>query len=141
MATPLASFSARHTRSDGRRTRRSLLGRSRAEVRDKLQTALRAEAAGLPVPSERLTVGTFLDQWLAESVRPSVRPRTYTSHAGIIRLRLAPGLGHLPSPASPRSRSRPSSTRGPLSGSRPGPSRTSEPSSVRHSARPSDGGS
>jgi hypothetical protein len=63
------------TRPDGRRTRRSLLGRSRAEVRDKLQAALRADAAGLPPVGERLTVGAFLDLWLRDTARPKVRRR------------------------------------------------------------------
>jgi integrase len=84
------------TRPDGRRARRSLLGRTRAEVRDKLQAALRGEAGGLPLPAARLTVGVFLDQWLRDSARPSVRPRTYVSYASVVRVHLKPGLGHLP---------------------------------------------
>ena len=83
------------TRPDGRRTRRSMLGRTRAEVRDKLREALRAEATGRPVPSDRLTLAAFLEQWLSESVRPRTRPRTYVSYASSVRLHLAPGLGHL----------------------------------------------
>jgi integrase len=81
------------TSPDGRRTRRSLLGHTRSDVRNRLQLALRAEAAGLPQPSERVTVGAFLDQWLNNSARPKVRPRTYSSYAGIVRVHLQPGLG------------------------------------------------
>jgi integrase len=81
------------TGADGRRTRRSLLGRSRAEVRDRLQQALTADAAGRPMPSGRLTVGAFLDVWLRETVRPTVRPATYRSYEGIVRVHLKPGLG------------------------------------------------
>jgi integrase len=84
------------TRPDGRRARRSLLGRSRAEVRDKLQAALRAEASAVPLPGERLTVAAFLDHWLRDTVRPSVRPRTYLSYASLVRIHLGPGLGQLP---------------------------------------------
>lgn len=84
------------TRADGRRARRSLLGRTRADVRDRLQAALRAESSGLVLPPERLTVGVFLRQWLADAVRPSVRPRTYTSYAGIARVHLEPRLGTIP---------------------------------------------
>jgi integrase len=83
------------TRPDGRRARRSLLGRSRTEVRDKLQTALRVEASGLPLPAGRTSLGTFLEGWLRDSVRPRVRPRTYTSYASIVRVHLAPSLGDL----------------------------------------------
>ncbi|HEV8280690.1 MAG TPA: tyrosine-type recombinase/integrase [Candidatus Limnocylindrales bacterium] len=86
------------TRPDGRRTRRSLLGRSRADVRDKLQAALRAESSGLPATGERLTVGAFLDLWLRDAVRPKVRPKTCTSYASIVRVHLTPGLGRLSLP-------------------------------------------
>ena len=81
------------TRPDGRRTRRSLLGRSRAEVRDKLQAALRAEAAGLPPVGERLTTGAFLETWLQDALRATVRPKTYASYASVVRVHLEPGLG------------------------------------------------
>jgi len=84
------------TRPDGRRTRRSLLGRTRAEVRDKLQAALRAEAAGLPSVGERLTVGSFLATWLHDAVRATVRPKTYESYASIVRIHLQPGIGRFP---------------------------------------------
>jgi hypothetical protein len=65
-------------------------------VREKLSEALRAEAAGRPTPSNRLTVGAFMLQWLEDSVRPSTRPSTYSSYSSIVRLHLGPGLGHLP---------------------------------------------
>jgi integrase len=84
------------TQADGRRARRSLLGRSRGEVRDRLQAALRAEASGLALPAERQTVGTFLDDWLREAARPTVRPNTYRSYVGIVRVHLQPGLGRYP---------------------------------------------
>jgi integrase len=84
------------TSTDGHRTRRSLLGRSRTEVRDKLHAALKAEAAGLSAPSERLAVGAFLDLWLQDAVRPKVRPKTYTSYSSIVRIHLQPGLGRFP---------------------------------------------
>jgi integrase len=81
---------------DGRRVRRSLLGRTRTQVRDKLRDALRDEAAGRSMPSDRLTVGVFLHQWLEDTVRPSTRPSTFSSYASIVRLHLEPGLGRLP---------------------------------------------
>jgi integrase len=83
------------TGTDGRRTRRSLLAHTRNEVRAKLNEALRAEASGLPQPNERLTVRTFLDQWLRDSVRPTVRASTYRNYTSIVKNHLAPGLGHL----------------------------------------------
>jgi len=45
--------------------------------------------------SARLTVGTFLNQWLDDSVRPARRPSTFASYSCIVRVHLEPGLGHL----------------------------------------------
>ena len=55
-------------------------------MRDKLQAALRAESSGLGLAPEKLTVAD----------RPSVRPRTYVSCAGIVRVHLDPSLGTIP---------------------------------------------
>lgn len=79
---------------DGRRSRKSLLGPTRAEVRAKLRAALDAEAAHLPVADSRLTVAAYLQQWLDEAVRPAVRPRTFQSYESVVRVHLAPGIGH-----------------------------------------------
>ena len=78
---------------DGRRVRRSLFGKTRAEVRTKLTAALQANEEGVPVPGTGLTVGICFDQWL-ESIHGSVRPKTYSSYASNVKLHLAPGLGH-----------------------------------------------
>ena len=86
------------TEPDGRRVRRSLLGPTRTQVREKLRDALRAEAAGKSVPSDRLTVGAFLHQWLADTVRPSTRPSTFSSYASVVNTsgRTRHGAGQTP---------------------------------------------
>lgn len=84
------------TMPDGRRVRRSLLGRTRAAVRDKLRDALAAEAAGTPVPDARLTLAEFLATWLADVVRPRLRPSTYRSYRSVVGVHLVPGLGRHP---------------------------------------------
>jgi len=83
------------TDAEGRRGRRSFLGRTRTDVRDKLQEAMRAEATGIAVPSTRLTVAHFLAQWLAVVAKPSVRPTTFVIYESICRLHLVPGLGQV----------------------------------------------
>lgn len=82
------------TASDGRRVRRSFLGRTRAAVTEKLHEALGLEARGTVQPSSRLTVGMFLEQWL-DVVRPRIRPLTFDCYRGIFRRHLEPGLGQL----------------------------------------------
>ena len=47
-------------------------------------------------PSAELTVGAFLDGWLTDVVRLSVRPRTYASYRYIVALHLTPTLGDIP---------------------------------------------
>jgi integrase len=59
-----------------------------------MNAALRALEAGLPVPDEKLTVGQFLDHWLA-SLPGSMAESTETTYATRIRLYLSPALGHL----------------------------------------------
>lgn len=78
---------------DGRRHRKSFYGLTRREVQEKLTKALRAQQTGLPIPEEKQTVSQFLDQWLENSAKPSVKPKTFESYAQLVRLYLAPDLG------------------------------------------------
>jgi integrase len=83
------------TDAGGRRVRRSLLGKSRSIVVEKLQSALRADASGLSVAPERLTLAAYLQSWLT-AIQPRVRPRTLESYELIVRVHLTPGLGRHP---------------------------------------------
>jgi integrase len=40
-------------------------------------------------------LGPYLDDWLAETVRLSVRPKTFVSYRSIVRIHLIPALGHI----------------------------------------------
>ena len=79
----------------GRRRRKEFSGRTRQEVARKLSQALRAREQGLPQPAERQSVAVFLAGWL-ESVKPSLRPHTWTRYEGLIRVHALPTLGRLP---------------------------------------------
>jgi integrase len=80
---------------DGKRNRKSMYAKTRKEVQEKLNTALLSHRRGLSFQSETLTVSEFLFDWLAESVKPIVRPRTYQSYAELVRLHLEPSLGRI----------------------------------------------
>ena len=75
--------------------RKYFYGKTRHEVGRKLTVALKARQDGLPIVGERQTVEHFLDSWL-ESVRPSLRPRTWTRYEELLRLHAVPEIGHLP---------------------------------------------
>lgn len=86
-----AMYSFRDER--GNLQRRSLYAKTQREVREKLTTAIAALDRGQPPLTDRQTVAQFLDRWLADVVKPSVRPKTYESYRQIVRLYLAPTLG------------------------------------------------
>jgi integrase len=68
-------------------------GRNREEVHDRLVKLQDLSARGVPQPSRAWKVGEYLDYWLSEVARPSVRPTTYAKYEVMIRLYLKPGLG------------------------------------------------
>ena len=79
---------------NGRRVRKHIYGRTRAEVREALAAALRNAAQGLPALDERQTVGQFLRSWLALK-QTTLRPRAYASYEQVVRGHLEPGVGKL----------------------------------------------
>ena len=81
--------------SGGSRQRKTFYGKTRKEVQEKLTTALRAQQRGELVTDSRRTVGEFLAQWLEDSARPSLRPLTFVTYRGIVKLHLVPALGKI----------------------------------------------
>jgi len=80
---------------DGKRKRKSIFGKTRKEVAEKLKVVLRDQQQGLLVAAERQTVEQFLTRWLAEVVEGKTRPRTHQSYKDIARLHIIPTLGKL----------------------------------------------
>ena len=79
---------------DGKRRRKTVYGRTKREVQDKLREALHRAAHGeAPLP-ERETVAEYLKRWLDDK-RPELRVRTYESYEQVVRNHLTPGLGRL----------------------------------------------
>ena len=77
---------------DGRRVRKYFYGRTAEEAGNALLKARSDLKAGLPVHVEKQTVGQFLDRWL-ETVKPSVRPRTFQSYEILVKRHIVPELG------------------------------------------------
>src|SRR5690242_12543358 len=80
---------------NGKRKRKYFYGETRKEVAEKLKIALRDQQQGLPVDVKRQTVEQFLEQWLEESVKPTVRERTYESYTQLVHSHIIPALGHI----------------------------------------------
>jgi integrase len=77
------------------RKRRTVYGKTRKDVAEKLAKALADRNSGLTFDAGKLTVGEYLDRWLADSVRNTVRQRTYERYEQIARVHIKPALGHL----------------------------------------------
>ena len=77
---------------DGKRLRKTIYGRTKREVQDKLREIVQRLGCGeAPIP-EQETVASYLQRWL-EDKKSEVRPRTYENYEQIVRNHLTPGLG------------------------------------------------
>src|SRR5262245_26151006 len=79
----------------GKLKRITLYGKTRQEVADKLTKALHDKQQGTFVAPHKLTLGDWLETWLQEYKRPSIRPNTYDSYETIVRLHLKPAVGYI----------------------------------------------
>lgn len=75
--------------------RRTIYGVKYKEVEQKLNEARGDAARGLVFEDEDLTVGKYLDRWLADSVRDSVRTSTHERYGQIVRLHIKPVIGRV----------------------------------------------
>ncbi len=75
--------------------RRYLSGKTRAEVSEKLTKAMADRDGGLVFDAGTLTVGEYLKRWLTDSVRGTVRQRTYEEYEGIAWRHLLPAIGRV----------------------------------------------
>jgi integrase len=77
----------------GRQVRWESYSATEAQAQDKLLKARFDHSRGLPVTVEKQSVRQFLDRWLEESVRPTVRPTSFQVYCQHVRLYLGPHLG------------------------------------------------
>src|SRR5918997_1796954 len=74
---------------------RYLYGKTRAVVAEKLTKAMADRDSGLILDAGKMTVGEYLDRWLSDSVKGTVRVSTYERHEEIVRLHIKPSLGRV----------------------------------------------
>ena len=81
---------------NGRRQRKLVYGRTRRDVQGQLRAALKAKQDGTLRVGSRQTTGHFLQRWLEDSVKPSVRPATYSMYWHLTTRHLIPNLDRVP---------------------------------------------
>ena len=75
--------------------RRTVYGKTRAEVRDKLTKALADRADGIIFDDENMTVGEYLERWLSDCVRGTVRESTFSRDKYLVNNHVIPALGRV----------------------------------------------
>jgi hypothetical protein len=83
------SWVAQYTAGD---KRRYIYGRTRKDVAVRLSKAIAERDSGIVYDAENLKVADYLDRWL-DSIRDTLRVRTWRRHEEITRLHLRPTIG------------------------------------------------
>lgn len=73
--------------------RKSVYGKTQAEVRKKLNEVLNDINNGMYIENTNITLGAWLDEWLEVYAKPSVKLSTYGSYEGYIRNHIKPEIG------------------------------------------------
>ncbi len=74
---------------------RAVYGKTREDAAEKLTIAMAASIGGLVFDAGTVKVGEYLDAWLSDSVKGSVKPVTFESYERIVRVHIAPVLGRV----------------------------------------------
>ena len=77
------------------RKRRTIYGKTRKEVAGKLATALSDREKGMVFEAGTLTVEEYLERWLPDCVRDTVKASTYSSYEQLVNLHAIPTLGRI----------------------------------------------
>ena len=75
--------------------RRYVTGKTREEARQKLTRAMADRDGGLVFEDGGLTVGEYVERWLKDSVRGTVRPSTYETYEYMTYPHIVPALGRV----------------------------------------------
>jgi integrase-like protein len=79
---------------EGKRVRKSYFAATREEVAKLLAAAKTENDCGVPISHSGVTVAKYLTDWL-ETVRSTIRPRTYESYELHVRHHVIPELGNI----------------------------------------------
>jgi integrase len=75
--------------------RRTIYADTRKEAGEKLAKALSDRADGIVVDDKNLTVGEYLDRWLSDAVRGTVRESTYSRDKYLATNHVKPSIGRV----------------------------------------------
>ncbi len=89
----ITSYRGAYVGPDGKR--RYVSGRTKEEARKALREARANADAGLVFDAGKLALSDYLDRWLTDSVKDTVRQRTYERYESIVRVHIKPAIGRV----------------------------------------------
>ena len=92
-AGQITSYRGAYVGPDGKR--RYVSGKNKEEARRALREARAGADAGLVFDAGMVTLGSYLDRWLVDSVKDTVRQRTYERYESIVRVHIKPSIGRM----------------------------------------------
>jgi integrase len=92
-AGKITSYRGAYVGPDGKR--RYVSGKTKEDARRNLRKARGDAERGLVFDADNLKVGEYLDRWLSDSVRDTVKATTFERYEQIARLHLKPALGRV----------------------------------------------
>ena len=89
-------YTAGHDPETGKAIYKNVLGRSQAEVKEKLKQAIR-EAQALDITKAgKYTVGEWMEVWFQDYAKIKVRPSSHQTYQGYIHNHIRPNIGDIP---------------------------------------------
>ena len=89
-------YTAGHDPATGKQIFKSVLGKTQAEVKEKLKKAL-MEAGQIDfTKSGKYTVGTWMDEWFENVAKIKVRSSSHQTYRGYIDNHIKPNIGNIP---------------------------------------------
>ena len=89
-------YTAGHNPATGKAIYKNVLGKTQAEVKEKLKKAIE-ETKGLDVAKgQRYTVGQWMDVWYEYYAKIKVRPSSHKTYEGYIKNHIKPHIGNIP---------------------------------------------
>lgn len=79
--------------ADGRRKRHTLFGETKQAVQEELARVQMSLLEGVFIEPSKLKVSDYLDRWLEDAAKPTIRETTYVSYRGIIKNHIKPQIG------------------------------------------------
>lgn len=78
--------------NEGKLKRQYIYGKTRTEVTEKIIKSQSEVNAGTFIEPNKVKMGEWLDTWLNNYMKPSLRPTTFSSYEHIIRMHIKPVL-------------------------------------------------